>query len=118
MSRGRYNRLKRENGGLIQIPNIIVSKPNPTEKDYTNGYITRYFCQKSNDNNSVIYEVNSKSFSKLSLSPIYKIVSLRWRIVGDPIDVKKSNSASIRIASQTIPKIGMYLPNLLQFYKK
>lgn len=118
MSRGRYNRLKRENGGLIQIPNIIVSKPNPTEKDYTNGYITRYFCQKSNDNNSVIYEVNSKSFSKLSLSPIYKVVSLRWRITGDPIDIKKSNSASIRIASQKIPKIGMYLPNLLQFHQK
>jgi hypothetical protein len=45
-------------------------------------------------------------------------VSLDWRITGDPIDIKKSNIASLRIASKTIPKISLYLPNLLQFHKK
>jgi hypothetical protein len=43
---------------------------------------------------------------------------LDWRLTGDPIDIKKSNTESLRIASKTIPKISLYLPNLLQFHKK
>jgi len=118
MSVGRYNRIKRESDGLLKIPKVITHVPTLTEKDISKGYIVRYFCQKVNDENSFIYEINSKFFSKLSLSPIYKIVSLKWRIDGDPIEVKKSNSASIRIASKIIPKISLYLPNLLQFHQK
>jgi hypothetical protein len=118
MGVGRYKLIKRKTDGLLKIPQITTAIPTPTEKDYINGYIVRYFIQKANDLNSFIFEVDSKQFSKLQNSEIYSNVSLDWRIKGDPNEIKKSNSASVRIASQTIPKIQLYLPNLLQFYKK
>jgi hypothetical protein len=118
MSVGRYKRLKRESDGLLKIPTIRVSIPVPKDDDYSRGYIVRYFTQKANDINGIIYEISSKEYSKLKSSDLYITIAMDWRINGDPIDVKKSNSSSIRIASQTIPKISLYLPNLLQFYKK
>jgi len=92
--------------------------PNPKPIDYERGYIERYFVQKSNDISAHIFEISSDSINGFTTNPFYSTTKLDWRLIGDPIDVKKSNSASIRIASKNIPKIGMYLPNLLQFHKK
>ena len=117
MSLDRYNKIVKLPKDFNQIK-IVPYIPSPVDVDYKRGYIVRYFVQKSNDTNSVIYEIRKKSTSKLSQNSFYKIVSLDWRIMGNPDDVKKSNSASLRIASQTIPKIQLYLPNLLQFHKK
>ena len=97
---------------------IITHLPTPTENDYKRGYIVRYFVQKANDINSPIYEIKQKAISKLSNNSFYKTTSLDWRLVGSVEDVKKSNSESIRIASERITKIQLYLPNLLQFHKK
>ena len=33
-------------------------------------------------------------------SALYINISLDWRLNGDPIDIKKSNTASLRIASE------------------
>jgi hypothetical protein len=118
MGVGRYKRLKREKGTLLIIPKVSVSIPSPKENDYVRGYIVRYFVQKANDLDSVIYEVSKNRYSDIQTSDLYSNISLDWRITGDPIDVRKSNSESIRIASKKIPKIALYLPNLLQFHKK
>lgn len=118
MSVGRYNRIKRKTDGLLKIPTVMVSVPNPSDSDYNRGYLVRYFAQKANDPNSVIYEISSKEYSKLKVSDLYVFAVLDWRLTGEVEDVKKSNSASTRIASETIPNISLYLPNLLQFYKK
>ena len=98
--------------------NIVSFIPSPNEQDFKKGYITRYFLRKSNDSNGIIYEIRKKSTSKFSINPFYLVVSLDWRITGDPIDIKKSNTASLQIASKTISNISLYLPNLLQLYKK
>ena len=118
MGVGRYEQIKRKEGGLMDIPNVFAFIPNPTDKDYFKGYIVRYFIQKSNDSNSIIYEVSKTNYTGLLSSPIYINISLDWRLTGDPIEIKKSNTESLRIASKTIPKISLYLPNLLQFHKK
>jgi len=118
MGVGRYDLIKRRQGGVVDIPTISSFISNPTDKDYFKGYIVRYFVQKANDSNSVIYEVSKARYSNIQSSDLYINVSLDWRLDGDPIDVKKSNTASLRIASKTIPKISLYLPNLLQFHKK
>jgi hypothetical protein len=91
--------------------------PNPTDVDYQRRYITRYFIQKSNDRNSPIFEVNSDTYSSAISNPYYIGVELDWSIIGNGDDVKNSNRASISIASQSIPTISLYLPNLLQFWK-
>jgi hypothetical protein len=117
MSLDRYNKIVDLPKDFNQIK-IVPYIPSPTDIDYKRGYIVRYFVQKANDTNSVIYEIRKKSIGKLSDNSFYKIVSLDWRLIGDREDVKKSNSSSVRIASQIIPKIQLYLPNLLQFHKK
>ena len=118
MGVGRYEQIKKKEGNLIKIPKITTFIPNPIEKDYFKGYIVRYFVQKANDINSVIYEVSKSKYSNITSSDLYTNVSLDWRLIGDPSEIKKSNTSSLRIASKTIPKISLYLPNLLQFYKK
>ena len=92
--------------------------PTPKKKDYLIGYIVRYFLQKSNDTNGPIFEINVNLVSKYVNNPFYKTTSLDWRLNGTPDQIKKSNAASVKLASADIPKIGLYLPNLLQFHKK
>ena len=118
MGIGRYEQIKRKQGNLIKIPKITTFIPKPNDKDYFRGYIVRYFVQKGNDVNSVIYEVGKARYSNIQSSDLYINISLDWRLVGDPIDIKKSNTESLRIASKTIPKISLYLPNLLPPSKK
>lgn len=117
MSIDRYNEIA-SSTYKFDLGGITSFLPNPKDIDYRRGYIKRYFIQKSNDKSSLIYEISDSSISKFKNTPFYITISLDWRISGDPIEVKKSNSASIRIASEVIPKISLYLPNLLQFHQK
>jgi ribosomal protein S17E len=117
MSIDRYNSISNI-GYDFDLPKINTSIPTPSKEDYVAGYITRYFVQKSNDVNAVIYEVSRNFYTKANGNPFYRIVALDWRLSGSLDDIKNSNSASVRIASKTIPKISLYLPNLLQFHKK
>ena len=98
--------------------NIISFVPKPSESDFKKGYITRYFIQKANDSHGLIYEVSKDSYTNFVSNLLFVNVSLDWRITGDDIDIRKSNSESIRLASQKINKLQLYLPNLLQFKKK
>jgi hypothetical protein len=117
MSIDRYNSISKSSREF-KLPSIVSFIPTPNDKNYQNGYIVRYFVQKANDTSSPIYELNRNSYNRILDTPFYTTVSLDWRLTGSNEDVKKSNSASIRIASETIPKIQLYLPNLLQFHKK
>jgi len=117
MNTDRYKEIVDLESEFNQI-NIVSYIPTPTEEDYKRGYLTRYFLQKSNDKNGIIYEIRKKSISKFSNNPFYIVTSLDWRIVGESSEVKKSNEASIRFASEEISKLSLYLPNLLQFHKK
>jgi hypothetical protein len=108
-------------------PKTIV--PIPKETDYENGFIQRYYCQKINDLNGFIFEIDNNLFKELENNPFWKTTILRWRIkgpinpvyndVGQLIDmgVIQSNKNSIVIASFSLKNIGLYLPNILQFHK-
>jgi len=127
-SKKKYNNIRTS---ILSHPKRIDTfVPNPTDDDYRKGYITRYFIQKTNDVESPIYEVASNNFGKYSRNHSYKGVSLRWRIRG-PLEmvfndrseitdkgVKESNRIAIHIASDKIRNLKLYLPHLLQFYKR
>jgi len=117
MNIDRYKEIKSLANEFKQTK-IATHIPSPTSKDYTIGYIKRYFIQKANDVNSPISEIKQSAYSSFNGNPFYRVVSMDWRIVGEPVDVKASNSASIRINYKIIPKLQLYLPNLLQFHKK
>lgn len=104
--------------------------PMPSDKDYKRGYIKRYFVQKVNDKGSPIYEVLSKTRNYYATKAQFITTQLKWRISG-PIEqtydstgnivdkaVSESNRIAIKLVSDKIPNLKLYLPNLLQFYKK
>ena len=113
----RYDKIRNTNVKSKTI-DITTYIPTPTKVDYTNGYIIRCFIQKTNDVNAPIYEISPNMYDKFSESPQYIAVILDWRLTGPPSDIRKSNKASIGIVLSDIPKMRLYLPNLLQFHKK
>lgn len=124
----KYNELTKSKNST-NYSKIKTHIPTPVELDYKKGYILRYFCQKTNDTNSPIYELDSIQYSKYKNNPFYIVANLRWRISGPKetvyddkgniLDksVSESNRISIKLVSNKIPNLKLYLPNLLQFYK-
>jgi len=111
----------------LQIPKTVI--PIPTEFDYDNGFIRRYFIQKTNDSNGFVFEVSEEVHDELRDNPFWKVADLKWRITGPKetvynqkgeladIGVEITNKQIINLTSKTIRNISLYLPNLLQFYK-
>ena len=118
MSLFRYNQILKKNRKSMGVPTVLPYIPKLKDVDYEKGYVKRYFAQKANDKDSQIFEINKNSFANLSSSSYYIVVGMDWRLKGLPEEIKKSNRASIQIASNVIPKLSLYLPNLLQFHKK
>ena len=111
----------------LDTPPTIV--PSPTDDDYENGIIDRYFTQKVNDVNGFIYEVNLNVYNELKQNPYWLTQDIKWRITG-PLDavyddngkltdkgVRNSNIASIAFGQEKIKNLNLYLINNLQFYK-
>lgn len=111
----------------LDFPKTTV--PIPSDTDYENGFIERYFTQKVNDKNSYVFEIDKEEYSNLFKNPYWISEIMKWRITG-PITpvynidgiltdkgVIESNNASISIISEKVKNIGLYLPNILQFHK-
>jgi hypothetical protein len=64
----------------LQIPKTII--PTPTEFDYDNGFLRRYFIQKTNDSNGFVFEVSEEIYDELINNPFWKVADLKWRISG------------------------------------
>lgn len=111
----------------IEYPKTIV--PIPSALDYSSGFIRRYFVRKSNDKNGHIFEISKDVYSEYEDSPFWKTETLKWRIRGpleivykdngevDDVGVINSNKAAIGLAQVNLRNIGLYLPNLKQFWK-
>ena len=117
MSIDRYNNINRK-GIEYDYESIKTFLPSPTESDYKVGYIVRYFIKLTNNPSAPIYEISKTSYLEYAINPFFLTIQMDWRLTGSIQDVKKSNRESIRIASKTIPKLALYLPNLLQFHQK
>jgi len=113
-----------------KLPKIKTHIPKPSDFDYKKGYVVRYFIQKTNDKSSSIFEVDNIQFSKYKKNPFFVNTSIRWRIkgpledvyndIGEIVDksVSESNRIAIHLVKHKIPNLKLYLPNLLQFYKR
>ena len=123
-----YNNLISEKTNYsLDFPKTIV--PIPSDTDYENGFIERYFTQKVNDKNSYVFEIDKEEYSNLFENPYWVSEIMKWRITG-PITpvynidgiltdkgVIESNNASISIISEKVKNVKLYLPNILQFHK-
>jgi hypothetical protein len=92
--------------------------PELKETDYQRGYIVRYFIQKSNDMEAPIYEIDYIGHRKFFDDPFNTSVSLDWKITGTDEHIKEANFKSIKLHYIKMPKLNIYLPNLLQFKQK
>ena len=111
----------------MDFPKSIV--PAPTNIDYENGFIERYFTQRVNDSNSFVFEISLGEYNLLLENPYWLLQKMRWRITGPKspvysmdgqmtdIGVMSSNNTSISIVATKIKNMGLYLPNPLQFHK-
>jgi hypothetical protein len=113
----RYNKILKDIT-LFKVKKIKTIIPTPSDSDYTNGYIRRYFIQKSNDAGSPIYEISKDTFSTYANSPFFISVSILWRMIGTNDEISESNLKSIKLGCKTIRNLYIYLPNTLQFSKK
>jgi hypothetical protein len=101
----------------FKYPVINSFIPNPNEMDFKTGYIERYFLQKVNDINAPIVEVNETNFNSMKNSGYYNGVSIKWKIKGTDEEIKMANKKSINTVISEMPRLAVYLPNLLQFSK-
>lgn len=112
---------------IVNTPNTIV--PIPTDEDYYIGFVRRYFVRKANDVNGFTYEIGKDEYAEYIDNPFWATADIKWRISGplnptykdngdvDDRGVINSNKSAIGIAASKIKNIGLYLPNVLQFYK-
>jgi hypothetical protein len=106
---------------------ISEQKSLPTEDDYKNGYVKRYFAKLSSSVNSPIYEVSVDTYREISDSPFYTIVSMNWRITGNLNDNKSMgmsvedgvityNKKVIESAENIIPGVSKKFVSATEFY--
>ena len=90
----------------------------PTDEDYSNGSVKRYFLRKSNDKGAPYIEVTGAEFKKLKSNGFYIGVDLNWILVGTREYVQNANSNSILFANKilSVENFGKDL-NTLQFWE-
>jgi hypothetical protein len=102
----------------FKVETIIPHVPKIRESDYNRGYIVRYFTQKFNDSNSLVYEISKEDYIKYVVSPFFITTNLDWKIFGTIDELKDANAKSTILAAKKMPAIRMYLVNYLQFSKQ
>lgn len=111
----RYSELAMDMQITTTLPNVLAYIPQITEDDYSIGYIDRYFVQKANDDNSPITEIAQNQQNEIANDSYYKMVDIKWRLIGTPQEIMDSNKASIALVNSEMKNLKLYLSNLLQF---
>jgi hypothetical protein len=85
-----------------------------TDKDYTTGFVTRYFAQKTNDENSLVFEISESDYNqKLK---VYNKTRITWFISGIREETIIKNTITIRNTEQNFKGISKILFPL-QYWK-
>ena len=85
-------------------------KPQLKDSDYSDGSIQRYFIQKANDKNALVYEISESDFNK-NLT-LYNKTSFNWVISGIKEDVRRQNTITIRNTERNFKGINKILTPL------
>lgn len=105
---------------------ISKSKPMPTSEDFANGYITRYFLKKANED--IIFETSYSTYRNVNKN-LYKSVQVKWKISGpknniykvnilDKAGVMEQNKFEIdRVKIEEGVDLSGTLANLLEFWR-
>lgn len=75
---------QRNDSYLVSNPSSYY--PNPEDKDYEAGYITRYVVKRVNSGAETIREVSKEQYEKLIPNPLYAQAEFKWLIAGNYYD--------------------------------
>jgi hypothetical protein len=98
--------------------------PTPSESDYMNGFITRHFIGKQNQN--IIIETNLRDY-KMTDGNFFIKAQCNWRLTGpknnvysgtmlQTFGVSEQNKIQIDRLKKTLPGVENILTNPLQFW--
>tara|TARA_Y100001963_G_C6754686_1_gene436143 strand:- start:121 stop:927 length:807 start_codon:yes stop_codon:yes gene_type:complete len=101
-------------GGEIEREKYVrPSRPVITEDMRKKGIIKRYFVSYHFDNETNLFEISKKDYSKKLV--FYKKASLDWKLTGNKQEVKEHNEEQLEMGEDILR--GMrYLLNPLEFY--
>ena len=85
----------------------------PTDTDYKNGSITRYFTQIGNDKTKPVFEISIKDYN--NKNSLYKYTEINWIISGKKQEVERDNQVTINSLLREYPTITKTL-TALQFW--
>ena len=107
----------------------------PTNDDYTNGFITRHFAYKRNEKNQFFVEVDKKQtidfyVDRMGINQyLYGVFDITWKLTGPEFDIKNSegnilefgvvdtNKRTVARLSREFPILAVTLNNPKQFSK-
>jgi len=112
--------------GLTNSDFPVSYKPVPTEEEYTEGEIYRFFAIRRNSGE--VTEVRDKNLLKLDISPLYDTVRILWYISGPSRNIMngrtiqtqgvfEKNQKSIDENSKIYPELRDFLNNPLELYR-
>jgi hypothetical protein len=118
----KYINLSKQSSIAASPP--MYSPTFPTQQDYTNGEMRRYFCKKTNE---IIYlEISKDTYDKLAkknpqiLYQLYRPFNLPWQLTGDKEQVYKTNRNITELISAQgkFPMLAEYLKmDFTKYYK-
>ena len=79
----------------------------PSETDYELGSFTKYFTQKANDSNALIFEISNNDFE--NKNNLFKFIKFDWVIYGTKEEVSRYNQAVINDVNKKLPGISRNL---------
>jgi hypothetical protein len=103
----------------------VVHYPMPNVSDYKNGSIERFFVQKRNNPTATITEIDAAQYNKINSDnkpgineATWNKLMILWKISNIPKDdIIYQNQKIISESENNFPGIGVYLDNILEFYK-
>ncbi len=99
----------------IYIPKTGITIPK--ESDYNKGYYYRFFYRLVNNKNAIVYEIQEKEYNKLQKEKIYKVLKIKWKLIGPRDVAKEINTKIIEISNQVLTGIKLTLIDPLQFWR-
>jgi hypothetical protein len=94
--------------------------PQATQRDYEQGYVTRYFIRKANNPDDNIIEIDKIQWNQIGDiidDVLYLKTSLPWKISGNATDVETTNRKLVAKYDIELPGLQKYLRNYLELYK-
>lgn len=119
----RYNRITDRRLGKYESP--VPYQPIPNPDDYEFGEIQRFFVQKRNNPIATVTEIDVQQFNTTNTQGVPGINGVAWKRLLIPwkislisaSDASDINRRTLIQAEGNFPGIGLYVSNVLEFYK-